>query len=179
MICEKLEKCLDAQIHKELVCECVNKKDECIEVSDCQSNVKCEERGKKYVLENTQKNNVVLYKIDGGVVVQDKTVSQGICKCDYLFTINGTDKEAIVTELKGVDVAHSLKQIDGTLTLFKEFFSGFSHVYGRIIVGSSAPNIKASPNYVNLYKRLQNTYGGNLKIEKIQFTEKDVELAKV
>lgn len=46
-------------------------------------------------------------------------------------------------------------------------------------MGSSAPNIKASPNYVNLYKRLQNTYGGNLKIEKIQFTEKDVELAKV
>lgn len=69
--------------------------------------MKCEERGKKYVLENTQKNHVVLYKIDGGVVVQDKTVPQGICKCDYLFTINGTEKEAIVTELKGVDVAHS------------------------------------------------------------------------
>lgn len=49
----------------------------------------------------------------------------------------------------------------------------------RIIVSSSVPDIKASPNYVNLYSRLQNTYGENLKIEKIQFSEKDVELAKV
>lgn len=179
MICEKLEKCLEEQIHKELVSECVNKENECIEVSDCRSNVKCEERGKKYVLENTQKNHVVLYKIDGGVVVQDKTVPQGICKCDYLFTINGKKKEAIITELKGVDVAHSLKQIDGTLTLFKDFFSKFSHVYGRIIVSSSAPDIKANPNYVNLYKKLQNKYKGNLKVEKIKFSEKDVELTKI
>ena len=46
------------------------------------------------------------------------------------------------------------------------------------IVASSTPNIKASPNYVNLVKKLQNNYRGNLKITEKQLAEKDIDLLK-
>lgn len=178
MICENIEECLDKQIEGQSIKVCVNNKAECIEVSDCRSKVKCEERKKKYILENTQKNHVILYKIDGGVILEDKTVPSEVCKCDYLFVINGEECDAILTELKGVDVAHSLKQIDGTLVRFKKFFSRFSHVYVRIIVRASTPNIKASPNYVNLVRKIRNSYCGNLKIAEMQLSEKDINLLK-
>ena len=90
----------------------------------------------------------------------------------------GQEREAILTELKGVDVTHSSKQIDGTLSQFKALFSTFNHVYGRVVVTSSTPNIKASPNYVNLVKKLRNNYRGNLKITEKQLVEKDIDLSK-
>lgn len=45
-------------------------------------------------------------------------------------------------------------------------------------MASSTPNIKASPNYVNLVKKLQNNYRGNLKITEKQLAEKDIDLLK-
>ena len=68
--------------------------------------------------------------------------------------------------------------MDGTLFQFKDFFSAFKHVYGRVVVASSTPNIKASPAYVNLVKKFRNTYGGNLTIAERQLEEKDIELSK-
>lgn len=177
MICKNIEECFNKQIEKKSVESCVNKEAECIEVSDDCSLVKCEERKKKYVLENTKRNHVVLYRMDGGVISQDKTTPQGTCKCDYLFAINGKECDAILTELKGVDVLHSLKQIDGTLNQFRGFFLKFSHVYGRVVVSSSVPNIRTNPSYVNLVKKLHN-YGGNLKIFEMKKSEKDIDLSK-
>lgn len=179
MICKKIGRCIEEQIAGKIKESCdSNGEEKCIEVSDCRSNVKCEERKKKYVLENTKKNHVILYKMDGGIIRQDKKVPLGTCKCDYLFVINGKECDAILTELKGVDVAHSLKQIDGTLNQFSDVFSKFSHVYGRIVVSSSTPRIKASPSYVNLVKKICSTYGGNLKIGETYIVEKDVDLHK-
>lgn len=179
MICDKIGGCLDRQILKQPMELCVNSNVECIEVSDNRLYVKCEEKGKKYILENTAKNHVISYKMDGGVIFQDKTVPQGICKCDNMFVINGQECDAILIELKGVDIVHSLKQIDGTLIQFKGFFSRFKHLYGRIVVSSSAPNIRANPDYVKLEKKIRTVYKGNLKISKVQFNEKDTELAQV
>lgn len=177
MICTKLDECVKNELANQHINFCTNSSTQCIEVSDGRSYVKCEERKKRYVLENTQKSHVILYKVDGGVILQDKTVPQGMCRCDYLFVIHGEMDDAIFTELKGVDVAHSLKQIEGMLTQYKSFLSQFAHVYGRVIVSSSTPDIKASPAYVNLARKLRNTYKGNLKIVKMQFTEKDTELS--
>ena len=178
MICNKVENCKEEQLVNQKTTACVNKSIECIEVSDNRSRIKCEERKKKYILENTRRNHVILYKMDGGIIPQDKSVPPGICKCDYLFVLAGQEREAILTELKGVDVAHSLKQLDGTLSQFKALFSTFNHVYGRVVVTSSTPNIKASPNYVNLVKKLRNNYRGNLKIAEKQLVEKDIDLVK-
>lgn len=169
---------MEKQFVNESIKNCSNKQAICIETSDKRTKVKCEERKKKYILENTMKNYVILYKMDSGIILDDKSVPQETCKCDYLFAINSMERIAVLVELKGVDVPHSLKQIDGTLSQFKDFFSSFEHVYGRVIVASSTPNIKASPAYVNLVKRFRNTYGGNLSIAERQLEEKDIELSK-
>lgn len=178
MICDRLSECVKKELAGQHIASCSNSSVKCIEVSDRRSNVKCEERRKRYILENTKKNHVILYKVDGGVVLQDKTVPQGMCRCDYLFVIHGETDDAVLTELKGVDVTHSLKQIDETLTQYKSVLSQFAHVYGRVIVASLTPDIKAKPAYVNLVRKLRNRYKGNLKIVKIQFAEKDIELSK-
>ena len=179
MKCGHLTKCVESQLNGEKVKTCVNDIKNCIVSSDKRSNVKCEERKKKYILENTNKNQVILYKMDGGIISLDKSVDAGLCKCDYLFVLNTAVRDAVLVELKGVDVAHSLKQINGALEQFKDFFKTTAHVYGRVVVTSSTPNLKASPSYVNLRKRLEKEFHGNLKIAEKQLTEKDVDLANI
>ena len=178
MKCGHLTECVESQINGEKVKTCVNNIKNCIASSDKRSNVKCEERKKKYILENTNKNHVILYKMDGGIISLDKSVDAGLCKCDYLFVLNAAARDAVLVELKGVDVAHSLKQINGTLEQFKDFFKTTAHVYGRVVVTSSTPNLKTSPSYVNLRKKLEKEFQGNLKIAEKQLTEKDVDLAE-
>ena len=180
MICDKFGECIEAQLKDSSLKQCANRNSgECIEVSDNRPSVKCEERKKKYVLDNTEKNHVILYKMDGGVIVEDKTVMQGTNKCDYLFVIGGVDKRAILTELKGVDVPKSLEQLKGTLSQYASVFRGFKQVYARVIVTSSTPTLKATPAYVNLERLVRQQYHGNVKIEERQFREKDTELDKI
>lgn len=179
MICNQLASCAKGQFEGNEIERCPNYKVKCIESSDERSKIKCEERNKKYVLDNTLKNHVILYKMDGGIISVDKTVPEGTCKCDYLFVSDGNERNAILVELKGTDMIHSLKQLDETLTLFRPYFSTLSHVYGRGVVTSSIPNIKANPTYVNLAKKFRRTYHGNLKIFERQYQEKDVELERL
>lgn len=127
---------------------------------------------------NTKKNHVISYRMDGGVVVQDRSVPEETNKCDYLYVIQDTERIAVLTELKGINVEKSLVQIHGTLLLYKEYFKAFSHVYGRAVVTSSTPDLKASSEYVNLSKLIRQTYKGNIKIVERQLVEKDTELDK-
>lgn len=177
MICNKLISCADGQIKGPNNISCPNDRSKCIVISDDRSNVKCEERNKRYILENTEKNHVILYRVDGGVILQDRSVPQGTAKCDYMFVINRGCRDVILTELKGVDVKHAIEQINGILLQFKDFFDECGHVYGRAVVTSSTPKIKAMPKYVNLQKTL-NRYNGNFKIAEKQMREKDTELAR-
>jgi hypothetical protein len=48
----------------------------CLKYRDHRSNAKVEERGKSIVFENTDKMEVVCYRVDGGIIGQDS------CKCD-------------------------------------------------------------------------------------------------
>ena len=80
------------------------------------------------------------------------------------------------TILKGVNVPKALIQIKETLVLYKKVFRKFGHVYARAIVTSSTPNLKASPEYVNLERMIRKDYKGNIKIVERQFNEKDIEL---
>ncbi len=89
MICRKLEKCINAELQSNSLKNCDNKnRMKCIESSDRRSAVKREENKKKYVLENTKKNHVILYKMDGGIIAEDKSVPLNTSKCDYLFVID-------------------------------------------------------------------------------------------
>lgn len=178
MICKRLEQCVEEELAGAGHAKCYNKNVVCIESSDKRPEVKCEEKKKKYVLQNTMKNYVISYRMDGGIVVLDSTVPEGTSKCDYLYVVNGKERTVILIELKGVDAAKAIKQIRETLINFKDFFKKFEYVYGRVIVAASTPNLKASPEYVKLVKLLKSTYKGNIKIAKLQYIEKDGELSK-
>lgn len=178
MICQRLKACVDGELSDKPISICDNNnRTHCIESSDRRASIKCEEKGKKYILVNTAKNHVISYKMDGGIITVDKTVPEGTGKCDYLYVVNADAPFAILTELKGVNVRKSLKQLYSTLILYKEFFKQFSHVYGRAIVTSSTPDLKASPEYVNLVRLIRQTYHGNIKIVKQQLKENDIQLA--
>lgn len=178
MICKKLEICVAENLSGKFPAECDNNIKQCILSSDKRSEIKCEEKKKKYILKNSLKNHVIAYQMDGGIVVEDILVPKGTQKCDFLFVVDSEDFTAILIELKGVDVSKALKQIHETLGLYPKFWNKFSHIYGRVIVTSSTPNLKASPAYVNLARMLKKTYHGNIKIVKQQFAEKDIDLAK-
>ncbi len=177
MICKKLEECINGELQSNSLEKCDNKnKMYCIESSDRRKAVKCEEHKKRYVLENTKENHVILYKMDGGIISEDKSVPLNTIRCDYLFVIGDATPNAVLTELKGVDVSKALNQLKGTLLLYKSVFCKFGHVYARVIVTSSTPNLKASPEYVNLERMVRKDYNGNIKIVEKQFNEKDIEL---
>ena len=178
MICTKLEQCMDARLNDTIVQRCDNDNVKCVESSDNRSEVKCEEKKKKYILVNTKRKKVISYKMDGGVVLEDRTVPHNTNKCDNLFVIDDLSKIAILIELKGVDVLKSLVQLKGTLELYKSTFKNFGHVYARAIVTSATTNIKATPEYVNLVKVIRQTYKGNVKIVERQFKERDIDLEK-
>lgn len=176
MICGKLERCVMRTIKGQSPDECDNQKENCIEFSDTRLYVKCEEKKKKYILENTMGNHVVSYRMDGGIVHVDAKVPEGVAKCDYLYVIDTDKPMAVLTELKGVDVARAIQQIDSTLMLFSGFFRKCSNVYGRIVVASAVPKLNASPAYVKLQNKLRNLYRGNLKVASLQLAERDTEL---
>lgn len=179
MICKHLKECVEGEFAKHPIVKCDNNNQtECRCSSDNRSFVSCEEKGKKYTLENTMKKQVISYRMDEGIIALDKDVPEGTAKCDYLYVLNDPERTAILTELKGVDVPRALRQLDATLTLFKTFFRTCAHVHGRIIVASSTPDLKAKPEYVNLVKRLGRDYAGTLKIAKRELREKDIELIK-
>ncbi len=75
MICNNLKECINEQLSGVHLGECDNKnKNTCIESSNSRSAVKCEEHSKKYVYENSKRNHVILYNMDGGIIVEDRTV---------------------------------------------------------------------------------------------------------
>lgn len=176
MICGNLEKCIARTIKGEEPEKCDNRKDECIESSDERSSVKCEEKKKRYILNNTQKKHIVSYKMDGGIICVDATVPAQTPKCDYLYVVEGEKPAVILVELKGVDVKKAMVQIDSTLRLFPHLFRSCSNVYGRVVVASSIPRLKAEPSYLKLQRKFMTSYRGNLKIQERQFEEKDTEL---
>lgn len=178
MICNRLELCVEEVLSGKHPEKCGNHSERCIVSADRRSEIKCEEKKKKYILENSMKNQVISFRMDGGIIVVDSSVPDKLNKCDFLFVVHSQERSAILIELKGMDVPKALKQIQETLNLYRDFWKGFAHIYGRIIVVSSTPDLKANPGYVNLVKTLKKTYHGNVKIVRRQFREKDLVLSK-
>lgn len=178
MICDRLEECIETELMDAKQDKCRNHdRNRCIASSDCRSRPKCEERGKKYVLDNTANRHVLVMKMDGGIIVEDKTVPEKTGKCDYLYIVGKEKEYAILVELKGVDVRKTINQIRGALVLYKEVFKKFEHTFARIIVASSTPDLKASPEYVKLATDIARC-GGNLKVFERQCVEKDIDLGR-
>ena len=101
--------CLNLKCRDKLVC-------------DTSSILKCEEKGKKYILINNN-NNYKLGKLryDGGYCAGDSNVGKVvdfiIFTCKSAQTVNKNDEKriAIVIELKGTDVSRAYAQLQDTL----------------------------------------------------------------
>lgn len=176
MICDMLPFCYKTAIDSKECLDCPNSIDKCITICGNISNVKCEENGKVYILNNTLGRHTIKYKIDGGVIKEDSSVPDGTNKCDFLYLINDkTAQVAILIELKGKSINKAITQLVGTLDIYRSFFNKFTSVYCRIVITSSTPKIKASPNYINLRKTVQKL-NGNVKIAEKRMIEKDIDL---
>lgn len=176
MICKKLEDCVSNELSGKHLRDCDNPRAACIESSDARSAVKCEEKGKSYILENTAKKHVIHYHVDNGIIVPDKSVPEGTEKCDHLYIIQDEKPTAVLIELKGTSSEKALRQLDSTLTLYSDFFRECQNVYVRAVVVSSVPKVRANPSYTKLARNLKSICTGNIKINERQFTEKDTEL---
>lgn len=177
MKCDKVAACSEALFSGGFMSGCPNDREHCLESSDNRSRVKCEEKGKKYILENTMKNQVLSYKMDGGIILEDSNVPVGINKCDHMLLVKTEKPTVILVELKGTDVKHVMKQISSTVDLFSSLWHKMDHVYGRIAAVSAVPKIHADPDYTKLTGKLLKL-GGNLKVEGRIFEESDTELGK-
>ena len=85
-----------------------------IEVDDRRSVIVLKEKGerRKYQANNNSHEQVIVYRIDGGVIRKDSEL-----KCDYaLLTESNT---LYLVELKGADYDHAVRQILNTIKLLK------------------------------------------------------------
>lgn len=123
---------------------------------DCSKNVPLREpkENRTYRLLNYLGKEIVVYKIDGGVINNDK-----VLKCDYgIYTENDL---LILIELKGIDLSHALDQIDNTISiLLKQPNIKMKKLSVRIVLSKvGVPRISASKEN-KLKQLLRKSYGG-------------------
>lgn len=178
MICKRLEDCINETISGRGIPFCENEVERCRASADNRSFITCAERGRKYTLHNTLENMVILYKVDGGLIVLYKSVPEGTCKCDYMIVVKEALSSVILVELKGTDVHHAIKQLSETLRRYREVLSNFEHVFVRIVATSCTPALLTSPDYLSLARVVRGEFGGNIKLQTREYKEKDTELQK-
>ena len=97
------------------------------------------EKGKQYILQVAEAKESVVYQIDGYIITTGN-------KCDKMMLINkgGNDWSQIFIELKGIDVAHAIIQLDSTLKYIKLKHPSNKEKRARI-VAASFPSNRANP----------------------------------
>lgn len=155
MICRQLQRCMEDEIQS------CKREESCIEYSDKRSTVSCEEKKKKYHLNNDLGVKIRKYKMDGGIVNGE----QGVKICDNLLVAYGKNcKSVIFVELKGKALKHAVKQVSRGI---KEFASDMKNckVYARIVHTQGVPRIQNSGDFVDLHRAVRSR-GGNLKLDE-------------
>lgn len=162
MICRQLENCIrDTN-------ETCEREKQCIAFTDDRPIVKCEERRKKYNLENDVDGvRVRKYTMDKGIVQNEA----GFDACDNLLAVYGEEiPKLIFVELKGSDYKHAVEQLYGTIRHFIPELKKH-HIYARIVHTQGIPRIGNSGIQVDLERAVRNR-GGNLKAREWNLQEK-------
>lgn len=123
---------------------------------DCSKEVVLRESGENrtYRLHNKSGKEIVVYKIDGGLINNDD-----VLKCDNGIYVE--DDLLFLIELKGRDLNHALDQINSTIDiLLKQSHVKIGKLNARIVVSRvSVPRITASKEN-KLKQLLHKSYGG-------------------
>lgn len=152
MICDNIQKCCE---NEQYVCK--NEK-ECIKYRDYRPEAVCEEKGKKYNLLNDEHCKIALYRMDGGIICDEKNV----LKCDFLYIVYDQNcPTAVFVELKGKDIKHAVDQLKASIDRYGKVLG--RRVCARIIC-SSVPRLYNDPIVKKMKKELAKQYKGTLLI---------------
>lgn len=111
------------------------------EYSHCKSNQKIivsSENGKIHTAKNNNGCIVYHYHIDGEIVKRTDSKQ----RCDYALE-NETTHKLYLIELKGTHVLKAIEQIESTISLFNDEFSGYI-ICPRIIYKSNSHSVNTS-----------------------------------
>lgn len=101
------------------------------------------------------------FRVDGDIITAGN-------KCDYIVLakksedVNDSTWDAIFVELKGTDVEHALKQLDGAMSNSKLQHPTVTERHARI-VAKSFPSNKANPKYEQAKRAFKKKYACSLK----------------
>lgn len=126
-----------------------------IQSHDTRKNVALKEKreSREYYLHNKSEQEIVIYKIDGGLIDNDKVI-----KCDYGIY---TERDILyLIELKGCNYLHALEQILNTIDiLLKKPNICVKQLNARIVLSRNrTPNILATQEK-KLSSLLKREYG--------------------
>lgn len=161
--------------------ECQKK---CINFLDIRPLAKCEEKGKTYILDQSQKFprcEILKLHIDKGVITDPE--ASKVNKCDYVLLIRDSSDTrggtAVLVELKGVETKHALKQLHATLKQeeLRALWDSQGRVFGRIVCRSTPPRIQNTEEYIDIKEEFFERHG-NLKIREESMEEEYNELER-
>lgn len=165
MICNKWKECIhDVTEFSEKNVPCkMHKMDKgfCILSCDKRTRIVCSDHGKKYTLVNRGGTIAINYRMDGGIIKEDKSVPLGTKKCDNVIILPKGEMIAVLVELKGNDVRHAMHQLSDVLKEFSNVFCECGKIYARCATNRNIPNILAEPEYVKLKRSIGKK--GNIK----------------
>lgn len=123
---------------------------------DCSKDIPLRESREKrvYRLLNNSAKEIVVYKIDGGIINNDE-----VQKCDNgIYT---EDDLLILVELKGADLDHALNQISSTIKiLLKQPSIKVKKLNARVVLSKVRVPDMLSTKEKQLKQLLQKSYGG-------------------
>ena len=123
---------------------------------DCSKDIPLREskENRTYRLLNNSGKEIVVYKIDSGIINNDKVV-----KCDNgIYT---EDNLLILVELKGADLDHALSQINSTINiLLKQPNIKVKKLNARIVLSKVRVPDMLSTKEKQLKQLLRKSYGG-------------------
>lgn len=124
--------------------------------------VSVSEKGKRYLLATNDKEESVVYIVDGNIV------KEGL-RCDKLVLVKRSAKNVkpeqwteTFVELKGVDTSHAIEQLRQTLE--KPIFKHSSNVDIRArIIAQSFPSNKSNPTMEKAKQEFRKNYNCDLR----------------
>lgn len=181
MICEHWGICIDECLQSGKPDNCLNHpkhSEKCILSCDKRPRITCRDRGKTFTILNTVGNNAINYRMDGGIIKSDKTVPEGIRKCDNAVILDGDKRVAVLVELKGEQISSGISQLYETYNRYREVFAVFSRIYARCVTNRRIPpNLKATPEYRKLMIAIGKK--GNYKNVHVGGVEADIDFDKI
>lgn len=160
-------------------CDDKEQQKKCIAFLDKRSQIRCEEKGKTYILDQSKENprhEIIKFFVDKGIITDPE--ASKVYKCDNVLLVRDSGTVVLV-ELKGSDTRHAIKQL--AETLFQEklhpVWNSQKRVFGRVVCKSTPPRIQNTDEFMDLKESFL-SLNGNLKIAEEIMVEKYQELGQ-